>query len=85
MWALSINLPLMIGDKVPPTDEKWECYLLLLDIFQLSTARVASSAQAGYIEALICDHHQLFINCYPGVNVTPKMHYMVHFPQQIVR
>lgn len=85
MWALAINLPLMIGDKVPTTDEKWECYLLLLDILQLCTTRVASSAQAGYLEALISDHHQLFIRCYPGVSITPKMHYMIHFPQQIVR
>lgn len=43
MWALSINSPLIIGDKIPPTDEKWKCYLLLLDILQLCTTRVTSS------------------------------------------
>lgn len=85
MWILASNLPLMIGDLVPPDSDKWECFLLLVDILQLCTTRVASAAQAGFLEALICDHHQLFVRCYPDANVTPKMHYMVHFPQQIIR
>lgn len=85
MWILSINLPLMIGDLVPTDDEMWECFLLLLDILQLSTTRVASRDQAGFLEALISMHHQRFTRCYPLATVTPKMHYMVHFPQQITR
>ena len=85
MWILSINLPLMIGDLIPTDDEMWECFLLLLDILQLCTTRVASRDQAGYLEALISMHHQRFISCYPLATMTPKMHYMVHFPQQITR
>lgn len=85
MWTLAINLPLMIGDKVCHGDQHWECFLLLLDILQFCTTRVATSAHAGILEALIHDHHHLFTRCYPGVNITPKMHYMVHFPHQIIR
>lgn len=85
MWNLAINLPLMIGDKIPSHDEKWECFLFLLDILQLCTTRIASKDHAGILEALIHDHHHLFTRCYPGVSITPKMHYMVHFPQQILR
>ena len=85
MWALAINLPLMIGNQIPQDNEKWECFLLLLDILQLCTARVASVPQASFLEALIFDHHKLFTRCYPSVSVIPKMHYMVHFPQQIIR
>ena len=29
MWNLATNLSLMIVDKVPSSDQKWECYLLL--------------------------------------------------------
>ena len=47
-----------------------------------STAKVASSAQAGFLEALIHDHFTL---CYPGVSLPPKTHVMVHFRQQIIR
>ena len=85
MWILAINLPLIIGDKVPVGDEKWECFLLLLDILQLCTTRVASAAHAGILGALISDHHALFCRCYPMANIIPKMHYMVHFPQQVIR
>ena len=82
MWALAINLPLMVGDRVPPDDEKWECFLLLLDILQVCTSKVASSSLAGYLEALICAHHQGFVH---AASFIPKMHYMVHFVQQILR
>lgn len=57
MWTLAINLPLMIGDKIPDDDETWECFHRLLDILQICTSRMASSAQAGILEALVHDHH----------------------------
>ena len=70
---------------MPHDDETWECFLYLLDIIQLCTARTASSSQARYLEALIHDHHCQFCRCYSEANIIPKMHYMVHFPQQITR
>ena len=85
IWILSRNLPLMIGDKIPHDDNVWECFLLLLDILQLATTRLATSGQAGYLEALINDHHQIFVRCYSTEKIIPKMHYMVHFPHQIIR
>lgn len=85
MWNLSINLPLIIGDKIPCGDENWECFLLLIDILKLCTAKIASTAHAGILEAMIHDHHHLFTHCYPTTSVIPKMHYMVHFPHQIIR
>lgn len=85
MWNLAINLPLLIGDKVPRNDDNWECFLLLLDILQLCTARISSRAHTGILEALIYEHHSLFVACYPDATVTPKMHYMVHFPQQLAK
>lgn len=85
MWNLAINLPLIIGDKVPCDNKLWECFLLLLDILQFCTSRISSAAQAGIIEALVHDHHQIFTRCYPTASIIPKMHYMVHFPSQILK
>ena len=85
MWNLATYLPLLIGDRVPHNDNHWECYLLLLDILQLCTTKSSSAAHAGILEALIYDHHHQFISNYPGATVIPKMHYMVHFPCQIIR
>ncbi len=85
MWSLAINFPLMVGDYIPHDNPKWECFLLLLDILQVCTARVFSKSLIGYLEILIEAHHQCFTENYPGAFVIPKMHYMVHFPRQILR
>ena len=84
MWDLVIHSPLMVGDTVPPDDEKWECFLLSLDILQLCTTRIATTGHAGIIESLIHEHHTAFVHCYPDARIIPKMHYMVYLPQQIV-
>ena len=84
MWVLATNLPLMIGDLIDVEDELWECFLLHLDILQLCTAQKVTSAQSGYLEALICDHHQMFTRCYVG-RAPSKFHYIVHFHKQMIR
>lgn len=81
MWNFSMLLPLMIGDKIPEDDPMWECFLLLLEITKLCTAKVTSIEASDYVKVLIEEHHRLFKSCYPGVSFTPKMHYMVHFPR----
>ena len=83
VWILARNLPLMIGNRISENDF-WECYLLLLDILQVCTAQNLSHGLAGYLEALISDHH-LFVCHYTEDNFIPKMHDMVHLPQQIMR
>ena len=69
----------MIACLVPEDGDLWQCFLLLLDILKVSTSRVLSPGLAGYLEALIVDHHQSFIRCYP------KLHYCIHFPSQIIK
>ena len=84
-WTFATILPLLIGHKVPEDDIHWECYLLLFQILQYSTAKVSSLPSSLYLASLISQHHQIFVHCYPGVKLIPKMHYMIHFPQQICR
>ena len=84
-WTFAVILPLIIGHKVPDEDIHWECFLLLLQIIQLCTAKVSSVSSALFLASLVDQHHQIFVNCYPGVNLLPKMHYMVHFSEQILR
>ncbi len=85
MWTLVTNLPLIIGDHVPFDNEQWNCFLVLLDIIQICTTRTVSRSLIGYLEALIDIHHQQFVKCYPTASVIPKMHYMVHFPEQVLK
>ena len=39
-WTLATILPMVIGHRIPEDDLHWDCYLLLLQIIQLSTAKV---------------------------------------------
>lgn len=84
MWTFSAFLPLMIGDKIPHDNSLWECFLLLLEITKQCTARVVSEASAAYVKALVDQHHREFSQCYPEKRHTPKLHYMVHLPSQMV-
>ena len=62
MWNFAILLPLIIGDGIPEEDNpKWECYLLLLEIVKVCTAKVTSGEMSDYLKALIEDHHQVLL------------------------
>ncbi len=52
----------------------------LLEITGYCTARVVSPGSADYVAVLIEQHHRLFRVCY-DINMTPKIHYMVHLPR----
>ena len=85
MWNLAVNLPLMVGDLVPNTDEEWECFLLLLDILQICVSPVVSTDLVAYLTALIEMYLSAFCKCYPHKNIIPKQHYLIHFPSQILK
>ena len=85
MWNFAIFLPFLIGDLVPEDDPLWECFLLLLEILRICTSRVTSSASANYLKVLIDQHHSDFKICYPEVSLTPKFHYMIHFPRLLTQ
>ena len=85
MWILSTYLPLIIGDQIPPDTDEWECFLFLLEILRVCTARVTSKDLSQYLAGLVEEHHRQFKKCYPTVSFTPKLHVMVHFAHQIIR
>ena len=84
MWTLGRFLPLVIGHIIPEGDEYWENFLRLLDIMDILFARTILSEDCGYLEALINDHHSAFKGLYPDVNITMKMHSMIHMPRLIL-
>jgi len=85
VWNLATLLPLLVGDLIPEDEPHWECFLLLIEITKNVTARLTSPAVAAYVSALVHQHHSEFKKCYPSVALTPKFHYMVHFPSQMTR
>ena len=85
MWAFSTFLPMIIGDMVPPENVNWECFLTLLQITKYCTAPLVTEAMSMTLKALIDHHHWQFCQCYSSGRITPKFHYMCHFPTQLLK
>ena len=84
MWNLVRFLPLIIGQKVPESNLHWQNFLLLLTIIDIIFAPVLSSNRISYLSMLIEDHYPEFIKLY-SCQVTPKLHFMIHYPEWIER
>lgn len=85
MWCLARLLPLMIGDKIEADDRHWDNYLLLLSIADYCLAPVISKDWAAYVRTIINDHHYQFKQLYPTCRLTPKMHYLIHYPEMMCK
>lgn len=83
MWLLARVFPLLVGDLIPRDDSNWKCFLKLLKICEICVSPVLSQDSAAYIELLVEEHHSEFKSLYDA-SIIPKMHFMVHFPQQIL-
>ena len=85
MWCLARLLPLMIGEIIYDDDPYWNNFVLLLTIVDYVLAPVVSKDCIAYLRVLIDDHHQSFKALYPNCRFTPKMHYLVHYPDYMNR
>ena len=85
MWCLFRFLPIIIGDKVDLDMEEWHCLLKLWNIVQICTAPAIRKDDIPYLRVLIEEHHTLFKRLYPDASIIPKMHYIIHIPDDIAR
>ena len=83
MWCLARLLPMFVGEHIEE-DPHWENFLLMLTIVDYCCAPLVSEDWAAYLRMLISDHHKEFTSLYP-FRVTPKMHYMVHYPDTMCK
>ena len=84
MSLLSRILPFLIGDKVSQQCECWACLMLLCDIVSLSLAPAVTTDIVSSLRLLIEEHHTNLKALYPDLSIIPKMHFMVHYPCQIL-
>ena len=83
MKILMFILPLLIGSKIPSDNAKWQNFIKLLQINILCQSAVVSDRSYNSLIQLIYDHNTNFIKLYPDHNFVPKMHYMLHLPNQM--
>ena len=85
MISLSQSFPLLVGDLVPFDNEHWESFLLLLKICKIALSPFCSHDTVIYLQQLIEEKLEFFQRLYPQHNLIPKFHYMIHYPQQILK
>ena len=84
-WTLGRLLPLMIGDMVPEDDVHWQHYLTTLEIANYILAPEIHPDEVAYLGVILPQHHQTFVELYPGKSVIPKMHYLLHIPRLMLK
>lgn len=84
-WIFAVILPYYWPQNSRGRYSLGMFFLFLVQIIQLCTAKVSSVSSALFLASLVDQHHQTFVDCYPGVNILPKMHYMVYLCEQILR
>lgn len=77
------NIPLIFGDLVPEGNQNWALLLLLLQIINIIFCPSVTLGMTVHLKHLIMEHHDLFKRLYPGRNMIPKHHYMLHYPSCI--
>lgn len=56
------HLPILIGDRVPVTDNAWTVFLLLLEVMDIVFSPVTTLPMTNVLDAIVADHHSLFLN-----------------------
>lgn len=77
-------LPLLIGDKIGEGDPSWRGFLLLLDIIDIAVSPIVSEGLCGHLKLIIEEYLEFFKSHYPNNSIIPKMHFLVHYPEQMM-
>lgn len=79
-WCLIRHFPLLFGDLFNEEDPFLDLILLLLQIMEIVFSWEVSMGQIVQLDSLIYQHHALYKELFPNVNMINKHHHMVHYP-----
>ena len=82
-WKLFLLLPQILGKYLDRGDLSWETYLLLRDVTDIVFAPVVRKSILSFLEGLILQFLTLFSEVFGTDALTPKHHYMIHYPRLI--
>ena len=83
MMTLMHNLPFIVGDLFVAYDKHWLNFLLLHKLFNLTFAYVYDERTVKELKVTIELYLENFIQLHKNERITPKMHYLTHFPSQL--
>eukprot|EP00733_Pompholyxophrys_punicea_P000851 Pompholyxophrys_punicea_v1_NODE_322_length_2246_cov_5.801728.p1 type:complete len:377 gc:universal NODE_322_length_2246_cov_5.801728:901-2031(+) len=82
-WVLARILPFLINDLVEVNDEKYSCLRMHIYLISLLMKYSYTDFDIYLVRETVAKHHKIFRKVYPDKQITPKMHYLVHFASMI--
>lgn len=76
-------LPLIVGSLIPEGDSAWQVLLTLKDIVELVVAPVHTIETVAYLDFKISAHRDRLLAVFPEESLTPKHHFLEHYPALI--
>jgi hypothetical protein len=83
--TLCYFLPLLLAPSVDRGNPYWMNWLRLLKIVILSTSAYCSRETADLLCIIIAEYLQECQRLYPRASFIPKMHYLIHLPDQMLQ
>lgn len=84
IWLLSRVFVLFAEPFSQHCPDVWTVLLSILEITAICLSKKISINILGYLKDIIEEHLQMFRNVF-NENITPKQHYLVHLPSQILK
>lgn len=72
---------MLVGNKIPQNDRKWECILLLRDMMFYVCSPALAREHILNMSDIIEEFHESYRNCFPAEDVKPKFHFTLHYPK----
>ena len=83
--TLTYILPIILGELFCVINRYYHNFLGCMKITIAAFSPYADETTVGELEQLIYSYCTEFYKLYPGMSIKPKMHYMLHLPQQIIK
>lgn len=84
MWCLIRSLPFLLASKIDEENVHMRLVVYLLRIMEIAFAPVLNVSILSYLDELVKDFLSLFVELFPDINLTNKMHHATHFSECIV-
>ena len=84
IWLLSRVFPFFGEPYAYHCSDVWKVFIMMSEITGICLSKKITINILGYLRVLIKEHLQLFKDVF-NQNITPKQHYLVHLPSQILK
>ena len=81
-WTFLRLLPLIIG-HIQEGNEPWDVFLAFVLLVRLIISPSFNDAELAFLRSLIERWLREFKAHFGGIRITPKLHYILHYPNQI--